>query len=369
MISICIITRNEAEKLKKCLEAIRKNCDTEQVEIVVVDTGSTDDSIAVAKTFTEQVYTFSWCNDFSAARNFCIDRASGEYILSLDTDEYITSMDWEKLQQLCHQYPKAVGRLNIRNLTGSGNEAGLSSEKVNRFFSKEMYCFTGTIHEQVTARLTHMDDLERTDETVAGNEEFSTYDLPITVDHDGYQGTPQQLQEKAKRNINLLKSRLERARDPYILYQTGKSYYMIHDYDKACMYFEEATTFDLDPRLEYVRDLINSYGYTLLNTRQYEKALFFENIYQEFGKSADFQFLMGLIYMNNARFEDAIQEFEKATCHEECVIEGVNSYKAFYNIGVIYECLGKTQEALFNYRKCGSYALTKKRIEALKNGM
>jgi tetratricopeptide (TPR) repeat protein len=82
----------------------------------------------------------------------------------------------------------------------------------------------------------------------------------------------------------------------------------------------------------------------------------FENIYNEFAKRADFVFLMGLIFMNNALFERAITEFEKATTMKDFAVAGVNSYSAFYNIGVIYECTGHTLRAQEYYQKCGDYA-------------
>ena len=65
---------------------------------------------------------------------------------------------------------------------------------------------------------------------------------------------------------------------------------------------------------------------------------FFENIYEEFGDSVTFQFLMGLIYMNNAMF-DAAGEFLKAVKHRDCPDGGGKSYATYYNVGVINECL------------------------------
>ena len=111
--------------------------------------------------------------------------------------------------------------------------------------------------------------------------------------------------------------------------------------------------------------MVETYGYALLNSGQVEQALFFESIYDEFGKNADFQFLMGLIYMNNARFEDAVLEFEKATKHRECRNAGTNSYAAFYNIGVIYECLGDEKQAKQYYGKCGEYEPAKARLSEI----
>ena len=152
---------------------------------------------------------------------------------------------------------------------------------------------------------------------------------------------------------------------PYLLYQLGKSCYMAGDYHGSSRHFEEGLSYELNPKLEYVIDMVETYGYALLNSGQEQTALSFENIYEEFGSSADFQFLMGLVYMKNAKFDTAIQEFEKALRHEDCRNVGVNSFVANYNIGVILECLGDTARAETYYQKCGEYAPAKKRLEEI----
>ena len=81
-LSICIITKNECENLKICLDRIKDlGC-----EIVVVDTGSTDDSRKIASAITPCVYEFAWCDDFSAARNYAVQKAGNDWILFLDSD-------------------------------------------------------------------------------------------------------------------------------------------------------------------------------------------------------------------------------------------------------------------------------------------
>ena len=152
---------------------------------------------------------------------------------------------------------------------------------------------------------------------------------------------------------------------PYILYQLGKGYYMAMDYPRACDCFSCALSFDLNPKLEYVTDAVETYGYALVNADRADEALMFENIYNEFGNTADFQFLMGIIYMNNERFDDAVSEFLKATKHKECRNVGSNSYLAYYNIGVIYECLGDVDKAISYYRRCGNYKQAKDRLAVL----
>ncbi len=122
---------------------------------------------------------------------------------------------------------------------------------------------------------------------------------------------------------------------------------------------------DVNENEPYVQTMIESYGYCLLNLGLYEKALELEGVYDVFSKTADFVFLMGLIYMNNAMFQRAIEEFLKAASITACAVDGANSYKAFYNIGVIYECMGKVQEAVRYYGKCGGYGPARERLEGL----
>ena len=69
---------------------------------------------------------------------------------------------------------------------------------------------------------------------------------------------------------------------------------MAGDYSQACVWFDKGLSYDLNPKLEYVIDMVETYGYALINSGQEQEAIFFENIYEEFGNTADFQFLMGL---------------------------------------------------------------------------
>jgi tetratricopeptide (TPR) repeat protein len=96
-LSVCLIVRNQARTLKRCLESVKAMAEALELEIVVVDTGSTDESLAIAQSFTERVYAFKWCDDFSAARNYGLDQAQGDWILCLDGDEWLDPASAEKL--------------------------------------------------------------------------------------------------------------------------------------------------------------------------------------------------------------------------------------------------------------------------------
>ena len=82
-ISLCMIVKNEEKSLPECLQSVKNIFD----EIVIVDTGSSDRTKIVAHAFTDKIYDFPCCDDFSAARNFSFSKATGDYIAWLDTDD------------------------------------------------------------------------------------------------------------------------------------------------------------------------------------------------------------------------------------------------------------------------------------------
>lgn len=365
-LSICIITKNEEQNIARCLQSLIAY----DFEIVVVDTGSTDRTKEIAQTYTKHVYDFVWCDDFAAAKNYAVSKAANPHVMVLDSDEFVENMDEKQLELLISERPDAVGRIQRRNILTRKGEKQENVEWINRIFSKDKFVYEGRIHEQVTA---------------VDGKSYATYQAPVTIGHSGYDLTETERKKKAERNIALLQQELDRLLSeqqaaaengqgsgepsdqiPYILYQLGKSYYMAEDYVTACEYFSRGLSYDLNPKLEYVIDMVETYGYALINSNQVETALFFENIYEEFANSADFQFLMGLIYMKNARFEDAVREFQKATKHTQCRMVGVNDYMANYNIGVIYECLGRMKEARGYYEKCKAYEPARKRLQILR---
>lgn len=350
-LSVCIIAKNEEKNIERCLAALKPA----GFELVVVDTGSVDRTKDIALRYTDSVYDYVWCDDFAAAKNFAVSKASNDFVMVIDSDEFVEELDKDGLGRMLREHPDEVGRIHRRNTflrKGVGQE---NREWINRIFDRRRFHYEGRIHEQITP---------------LGDGEYKTYRAPVVIEHTGYDLTKEERRKKADRNIALLKRELEQLKvedeqeqAPYLLYQLGKSYYMTEDYVNACEFFSRGLSYDLNPKLEYVIDMVETYGYALLNSGQAEQALFFENIYQEFGTSADFQFLMGLIYMNNARFQEAIAEFFKAVKHPECRNQGTNSYASYYNAGVIYECLGDREKARECYGRCGEYEPAVKRLQ------
>lgn len=95
MLSICIITKNEERNIKRCLSCLSDM----ELEIIVVDTGSTDWTKEIAREYTDFVYDFAWCDDFAAAKNYAISKASNEYVMVIDSDEFLEKTDLTQLKK------------------------------------------------------------------------------------------------------------------------------------------------------------------------------------------------------------------------------------------------------------------------------
>ena len=102
-ISLCLIVKNEENNLKKCLKNAKEYAD----EIIIVDTGSSDNTKIIAKEFTDKIYDFVWCDDFSKARNFSFDQSTCDYCMWLDADDFLTEksvkaiIEWKNSQKEC----------------------------------------------------------------------------------------------------------------------------------------------------------------------------------------------------------------------------------------------------------------------------
>lgn len=346
-LSVCIIAKNEEKHIGECL----KRLSAYGFEIVLTDTGSTDRTLAIAEKYTDRIYQFDWCDDFSAARNFCMQKASHDRILFLDCDEYIEQLDLSALNRCMERHPDCAGRILIRSRFLRDGQTSFEQSRVSRLADRRHFHFTGAVHEQ----------LERRDGSIK-----AIYDAPVTILHVGYDETEADMPEKSRRNIALLESQLEKeGPDPYLYFQLGQSYRRLGDAEKAFQSFDAGLSMEVDPSLDYVKTMVESYGYTLLDLKRPQDALGLAQLYDVFAGRADFVFLMGLVYMNSGLFDAAVEEFKKATTIEEFSVDGVNSYMANYNTGVIYECTGHIGEARKYYRKCGNYAPARERLKVL----
>lgn len=339
MLSLCMIVKNEEENLKNCLSKVTDFVD----EIIIVDTGSTDHTKAIAEGFSDKIYDFKWCNDFSKARNFSISKSSNDWILVLDADEFVFKYNRTSVDEFIKD-PSNVNKVGrIQRLDVIEDNSGLKKyiDWGNRLFNRNYFHYEGIIHEQLVS---------------LDGKPYETQELAISENHVGYTIEAINKTNKLKRNIDLLEEAIKNdPEDPYLFFQLGKSYFVLKDYKTSSRYFENALSFQLDFKLEYVEDLIETYGYCLINSERYSDCLALENFIDFYSQSADFHFVMGLIYMNNAKFVEAITSFLECTKFQYSKVEGITTYCSYYNIGVIYEVLGHREKAIDYYTLCGNF--------------
>lgn len=348
MLSLCMIVKDEEETLENCLISVNNIVD----EIIIVDTGSKDRTKEIALKYTEKLFDFKWCDDFAKARNFSITKATNDWILVLDADEVTNEFNLDNIKNFCnYKNNRLVGR--IKRINEYEDQHGIKKyiERVNRLFNKNYFKYESIIHEQIVCKNGEAYDMENID---------------LIVNHIGYTKQVLNRTDKAQRNIQLLiKALKENQNDTYLNYQLGKSYFMCNDYENANKYFKIALSFIKNFNLEYVEDLIESYGYTLINLKLYKEGLKLYNYKKYYSNSPDFLFVLASIEMNNGNFQKAAEIFLSCTEFNQGKIEGITSFLPLYNIGVIFECLGFQNEALNYYNLCREYIPALNRINSI----
>ena len=152
-----MIVKNEEDVLARCLDCVKKFAD----EIIIVDTGSADKTKQVAKKYTDKLYDFSWCDDFSKARNFSFSKASMEYCMWLDADDVVEDEDIEKIQKLKKELDKKVSIVMMKYHTAFDEDGNPSFSYYRERMVKreELHLWEGEIHEVIplTGRLLYTD--------------------------------------------------------------------------------------------------------------------------------------------------------------------------------------------------------------------
>jgi hypothetical protein len=193
-VSAALIVRDESAFIEACLESVAGIVD----EIVVVDTGSTDDTIDKARRFPIELHRFQWCHDFSAARNFAIEQASGDWILYIDADERLEVPDRSIWRDIVADKRKAGWRVRFQPRVGWTPYAEL-----RLFRNDPRIRFRGVIHERMHDRVKEV--------CVSDGLEIGLCDIALR--HVGYESGQR---HKISRNVPLLKNYL--AKDPSRVY-------------------------------------------------------------------------------------------------------------------------------------------------------
>lgn len=349
-ISQCMIVKNEEKNIERAL-SWGKDLMWEQI---VVDTGSTDRTVELAKAMGAKVFYFEWIEDFAAAKNYAISKAKGDWIAFLDADEYMTEQGTAKLKPLFSQLlsRKFDGLSTGWQQLNDEGQIFSSGTQVRFFRNSPDIRYRRRIHEQL--------------ESVSGKElRIADAVNEISIFHVGYQKQVEAEKNKSNRNRKLILKELEEHPQDYeMMGYLGDDYFSTGEKEEARKWYLRAT--------EHMPDQIKSYDQrsavtftslmTLLSEQENaswdEVGKVYDQAVRLMPQEADIDYMAG-------RFFAAQNQAEKAIVYLEAAIEKLNTYGC-YNKALIlaadllnaYEVLVKCCYEAGEKQKCLSYAVS-----------
>ncbi|ASS73729.1 hypothetical protein CIG75_01215 [Tumebacillus algifaecis] len=220
-ISLCMIVRDEAKRISNCLESVRDQVD----EIVIVDTGSKDDTPEICRALGATVYHRPWNDHFSEVRNYGIERATGDWIFWLDADETVQFPEGYSLRSELANREELMFQVQLFHYFGERRDAEqmFKMAQVRLFRNRVGFQFKHAIHEALNVLEVLPDFSSRSLQT-----------LPVSIHHDGYLDDVVREKKKGARNVALLEKASEQETvDPWVLYHLAAEDYREQEYERA----------------------------------------------------------------------------------------------------------------------------------------
>ncbi|MFZ5979605.1 MAG: tetratricopeptide repeat protein, partial [Candidatus Zixiibacteriota bacterium] len=351
-VSACLMVKDEEELLPGCLDSVRDWVE----EIIVVDTGSSDRTVEIARSYGAKIFHQPWEGNFSKHRNYSIEQATSDWIFIIDADERLCREDVPQLLRLLRQSASPVIAINVYNLYRDKNQSVtfLPSE---RFFKRNLNLrYHGIVHNQLKI----------------------PPDIPILragikLQHLGYDLSPDKMAKKMARSRALLEKQLEENPDNTFalfnlaqLHRSGSHGFDLENAPLVLKWAGRAVALT-DPTKREERHLhlmcLDQLAWTHFYLKEYNRAL-------EYGQRAlkikpdylDPLLLLGHIYCQMREFETAFKcyreylevqaRFDEARETEPIILLHVDSRaNAFYSMGVMAEMSGDLVQAKEYYQE------------------
>ena len=331
--ALVLIARNEAAAIGRCLAGVRPWVD----DMLVLDTGSADDTARLAREAGARVEHFEWTHDFAAARNHALALADADWHIVLDADECL-SHGREVLAALRRTAPEFVGAIRIDSDFGASGDGACASSWISRVLPRGVR-YAGRIHEQPI-------------------HELPVRRLTVHAAHEGYR--PQALAAKQGRNAALLERALQDTPgDGYLLYQLGKDHAVYERFDAAATSFERAAQ-ALAATDANAHDLLLRWLFALKRCGRHEEAMQLAESHRlAWHDSPDYWFTVGDLLLDWAcvqpqRADELLPMIEASwqRCLEigerpdlEGAVRGRGSFLAAANLAVLCEGTGRADQA------------------------
>ena len=309
-ISQCLIVKNEEENIEHCLGHLKSVVN----EQIVVDTGSTDRTVEIAEKMGAKVFHFNWVDDFSAARNYAIGKAKGDWIIFLDCDEYFSEDSVLRLKRYMKIWVKDKNVDGIMcqmfNIDKNNNPIGIVNNISPRIFKNKKYLrYKNRIHEALNNLCRSKGKLTIGD---AGND--------IVIYHTGYDKGVVEEKSKIERNIHMIKSSIDESPgDSKMYYYLSNEYFRLGKHEDAIKSAYEALVYKKKDDIESHYPLI----YRNILRSMHSMSAPASDVKKEFCKAItehpeypDYYYIMGLALLKENEADEAIMYLEK--CIELC---------------------------------------------------
>jgi tetratricopeptide (TPR) repeat protein len=325
-----MIVRDEADTLPAALASLADAVD----EVVVVDTGSRDDTPEIARRAGARVLDFVWCDDFAAARNVSLEAARGTWCLVLDADETVADETWPALQSFFDRGASALGRVVIASETADGT---VREQVVRVCRGGGCARFEGRIHEQLVG-------------------EGLPIDTGLLLRHTGYTDAMVAGRDKLARNERLLRAACAEApEDAFLAWQLGRTLVKRGGdaLDEAVGMLRKALDRESGDA-PWVAGAARDLGYALRDLGEVRAALgHVTSARRRHPRFTDLAFLEGLLHLDlgdagrmRRAFESCLRLGEP---QDYPSVDGVGSFRARTNLGLVCELSGDSIGARAHY--------------------
>lgn len=290
-LSVCIIAKNEEKNLSRCLKSVKSIAD----EIILIDTGSIDNTINIAQEFNAKIISSPWNNNFSSARNKALEVASKDWILCIDCDEALDSTQVSKLKNMLNDSSYLGFRLKLINIIDNKPYKG---EYLLRIIKNNSgFYFSGKINEKLNNSLYNDSYLNN-----ILNSEFLLYNF-------GYDYNKKQLTARCDRNLSIYLSYEDKEKDYLYYYNIANEYFLLKQYGLAVNNYVKA----IELNDNY---FVNSYiAFLIIKTyykmKKYSKAIFIgENFSLKYDAFREIYLLLSLCYEKIENLDKSRENFK-----------------------------------------------------------
>jgi O-antigen biosynthesis protein len=345
-LSLCMIVRDSARTLPACLESIRPWVD----EMVIVDTGSVDETPRIVESFGGRLFHFPWCDDFSAARNESLRHARGEWIFWMDSDDTIPPECGHQLRELIDRAvdPGLLGyimQVHCPSQSGDGDPMCDATivDHVKLFRNRPDLRFDGRLHEQVLGAI------RRAGGAVAWTD--------VYVVHSGSDHSPETEEKKLDFHLRLLELELaERPEHPFTLFNFGMTHVHASHFAEGADYLRRSIARSGSAE-SHLRKAYALLAYAELRIGHREEALETCRRGRElFPLDAELRFREGVLLHDLGRLAEARQAYlgvleTREERHLTSIDRGITGFKARQNLAVLAADVGDLAEAERQWRE------------------